>query len=116
MTQVGINELKHEIDDLEELMRPKEVVKISENQKQIQELRGVVSKLKGKLEDSHHDSLYFESVLDGHVRENKELKARLCTTTSLVRGKNEYLDQSDWILNKGYTRDRERAEGRRSFY
>ena len=30
--------------------------------------------------------------------------------------KNEYLDHSDWILNKGYMHGRERAEGRRRFY
>ena len=63
MTQVGINELKHEIDDLEELMSPKVAKKISappvlsENQRQIQELQGVVRKLKRKLEDSRHDKL-----------------------------------------------------------
>lgn len=125
MTQVGIDNLKHEIDDLEDLMistrsRPRKFVKknppLSENQRQIQELRGVVSKLKRKLEDSRHDKLYFESVIEDHVRENDDLKARLCAATSVAREKGEYLDHSDWILNKGYTRNRERTEGRRRFY
>lgn len=124
MTQVGIENLKHEIDDLEELMRPKVVKKkisrlprpLSDNQRQIQELRGVVSKLKRKLEDSRHDKLYFESVIDDHVRENEGLKGRLRAATSFAREKDEYSDHSDWVLNKGYTRDRERTDGRRRFY
>jgi hypothetical protein len=123
MTQVGIHELKNEIFDLEELMKPKVVAKkeivpppLSENQRHIQELRGVVRTLKRKLE---HEKLYYESVLDENERENQDLKERLRTATSYSRGRNnEILDQHEnWILNKGYTRDRERAEGtRRRFY
>ena len=105
-------------------MRPKVVKKkisrlprpLSDNQRQIQELRGVVSKLKRKLEDSRHDKLYFESVIDDHVRENEGLKGRLRAATSFAREKDEYSDHSDWVLNKGYTRDRERTDGRRRFY
>ena len=63
MTQVGIEELKEDIAELKTLMEPKtEVKKLSPNQKAIQELRGVVHKLKKELESREHDILYFRSL------------------------------------------------------
>ena len=57
--------------------------------------------MKRKLEDSRHDKLYFESVLDSHVRENDELKARLHAVTM---EKEDMFEQSQWVRNKGRRR------------
>ena len=80
LTQVGIDHLKEDIGDLKEMLDqnpPPPKPRFSENQRQILELRNIVKGLKKELTERNHDRLYYESLVDQHVREIEELKEEI---------------------------------------
>ena len=79
LTQVGIENLKEDIGDLKEMLveKPPPKPRLSENQRQILELSNVVKGLKKELIEKNHDRLYYESLVDDHVREIDDLKFEL---------------------------------------
>ena len=80
LTQVGIDELKEDLEDLKAKMNRKKPAK-SENQLEIAKLKTVVKELKTRLEDQELYAGSLENDLDNHVREleaelRKERKLR----------------------------------------
>ena len=120
MTQVGIDSLQEEIKSLAAMMETKKKPpvtlyqeapkpQISDNQIQIMGLRQTVRALKARLESKEQDNLYFESITEDHARDNEELRNEVAQ----LRRQSDY---SDWISNRGYTRDREARDGPRRRY
>ena len=80
LTQVGIDELKEDLEDLKAKMNRKKPAK-SENQLEIAKLKTVVKELKTRLEDQELYAGSLENDLDNRVRElegelRKERKLR----------------------------------------
>jgi hypothetical protein len=135
MTQQGIEDLKEEIADFQSSIAQQTASPpiMSNNQREIAELRQIVKTLKGELENYMQDRLYFDSVTNDYENdiailneENEILRARCDSPTGREKYRNsrsaqqferrngfgrfKNSDSNNDVMDPGeYTRARQRA-------